>query len=144
MEGPRDIRERGSSKSHAAETPIEWYLPIYRWPKSPQRPPDSPLHRSGPPQANTGIPLAFVEKPPQATACEDELAGIEWPIRGVANVAKYAWGKQADHSRRTKFLRCSRSSLLSNVMQRKTESKQAAELGGNGRIRRKLGAQAPL
>jgi hypothetical protein len=29
-------------------------------------------------------------------------------------------------------------------MQGKTESKQDAELGGNGGIRRKLGAQAPL
>src|ERR1700686_4403377 len=123
MERPGDIRARVSSKSHAAETPRESHRQIYQRTRSRQRQLHLPLPLREPPQANREIPPAFVVNSPRATACEDELADNAWPIRGVADVVLCVPEKQAGHSRRIKFLKYSRSSLLSNVMQRKSESK---------------------
>jgi hypothetical protein len=130
MERPMDIRARASSKSRVAETPRESYRWIYRRPRFLRQQSNWPLLRSDPPRGNTGIPLAPVEKMPQARACEDGLAGIAWPIRDVANVARCVWAKQAGHSRRTKFLKCSRSSLLSNVKQRNSDCKRTWNYAG--------------
>ena len=107
-----DIRARASSKSHVAETPIESHRRIYWRARFPRQQSDSPLRQSESPQANTGSPLALVEKWLRATACEGESAGIVWPIPDVANVAQCAPKKPAGRSRRTKFLKCGQSSLL--------------------------------
>src|ERR1700732_3463591 len=88
MERPMGIRARASSKSHVAETRIEWHRRIYRQPKSPRQKLHSPLLLNELAPANTEIPLALVEILLQATGCEDELAGSEWPIPGVADVAR--------------------------------------------------------
>src|ERR1700688_744492 len=97
MERPMDIRARGSGKSHGAETPIELHRRIYRPTRCQRQQPDSQLRRSGPPPANIEIQPALPEKMPRARACEDELAGIEWPIRGVASVAQCVPEKHAGH-----------------------------------------------
>src|ERR1700736_2562566 len=129
MERPMDIRVRASSKSHVVETQRESYRWIYRRPRFLRQQSDWTLLRSEPPRANTGIPLASVEILHRATACEDESAGVAWPIPDVANDAPCAPEKQAGHSRRTKFQKySSRSSMLSNVMQWKGGSKRNAEL----------------
>src|ERR1700737_189506 len=109
MERLMDIRARASSKSRVAETPIEPRRRIYPRPRFPQRQPDLLLPLCEPPEANTGIPPAPTEKSLRATACEDGLAGIKWPIPDVANDAQCVPEKQAAHSRHTKFLKYSRS-----------------------------------